>query len=327
MPAPRCSDQQFIELYKRLQSLRAVADELGVRQQNVGKRRRRLEKKYGITLPQFDTRPAYNRSEYENHDPKLVHIKIDSGTIIVFSDAHYHPAYEPWTCHRALVKLCKELKPKFVIANGDIFDFPTIARHHRIGWQKRPTVKQELEYVIDRMKEIEDACPKGTIFYYDWGNHDLRFDGVLSNRMAEMEGVLGTSLKDHLPRWNFCWAIRINKDECQISHRWKTSLHSPHNNTLWSGVNYVTGHDHYPRVDPIADIRGLRFGFNTGTLSDIYEEDGSQIEPFRYREEAPIHWWSAFGVLNFVNGKMLEPMLVRKWDKSTVQYCGQLIKV
>ncbi|MGH7808141.1 MAG: metallophosphoesterase [Thermodesulfobacteriota bacterium] len=326
MPKARVSDDEFIATYRRLQSLTAVSDALGMKHQNVHSRRKTIEKRYGIVLPQFDTRPAYNRGGYENHDPALVHLKIDTGTIIVFSDAHYHPAYEPWTCHRALVRLCKELKPKIVIANGDIFDFPTISRHHRIGWQKRPTVKQELEYVIDRMEEVEKAAI-GAKFYHTWGNHDLRFDGVLSNRLAEMEGVPGTSLKDHLPRWKMCWAIRINKDEAQISHRWKTSLHSTHNNTLHSGISYGTGHDHYPRVDPWADIKGLRFGFNSGTLSDIYEEDGSQIEPFLYREEAPVHWWSAFVVLNFVDGKMLEPMLVRKWDKDTIQFCGKLIKV
>ena len=326
MGAPICSDQEFIDTYRRLQSSYEVAKAIGTSVRAVQQRRKRIEANHGIALPQFPNKNGYSRTAYENHDPKLIHLKIDTGAIIVFSDAHYHPAYEPWTCHRALVRFCKELKPKFVIANGDIFDFPSISRHHRIGWQHRPTVKQELEYVIDRMAEVEKASI-GAKFYHTWGNHDLRFDGFLSNKLPEYEGIGGTSLKDHLPRWQMCWALRINEDEAQISHRWKTSVHSPHNNTKDAGISYGTGHDHYPRVDPWADIRGLRFGFNSGTLSDIYEDDGSQIEPFRYREEAPVHWWSAFAVLNFVNGKMLEPQLVRKWSKNQVQYCGRLITV
>ncbi|MGH7807761.1 MAG: metallophosphoesterase family protein [Thermodesulfobacteriota bacterium] len=326
MSKPRVSDDEFIDTYRRLQSLKAVSDALGMQHQNVHARRKRIEKRYGVVLPQFDTRPAYNRSSYENHDPALIHLKIDTGNVIVFSDAHYHPAYEPWTCHRALVRFCKELKPKIVISNGDIFDFPSISRHHRIGWENRPTVQQELEYVQDRLEEVEKASI-GAKFYRTWGNHDLRFDGILANKMAELEGVKGTCLKDHIPRWNPCWALQINKYEAYISHRWKTSVHSPHNNTKDAGVSYGTGHDHFPRVDPWSDLRGLRFGFNSGTLADISEEDGSDISPFRYREQAPNHWWSSFITLSFVDGKMLEPQLVRKWNKDTVQYCGRLITV
>ena len=326
MPAPKCSDEKFIELYRRLQSSFKVAEELGASPRSVQQRRIRIELKHGIILPQFVSRNGYSRGTYENYDPALIQLKIDTGYVIIFSDAHYHPAYKPWTCHRALLRFCKELKPKIVISNGDIFDFPAISRHHRIGWEQRPNVQQELEYVQDRLEEVEKAAI-GAEFYRTWGNHDLRFDGILSNKMPEFEGVQGTCLKDHLPRWKPCWALQINQYECYISHRWKTSVHSPHNNTKDAGVSYGTGHDHYPRVDPWSDLHGLRFGFNSGTLADMYEEDGSDISPFRYREQAPNHWWSAFVVLHFIDGKMLEPMLVRKWDSQTVQYCGQLIKV
>ena len=55
------------------------------------------------------------------------------------------------------------LKPKVVIANGDIFDGAQISRHPRIGWDNKPTVLEELEACTSAMSEIEKTAKKHPI--------------------------------------------------------------------------------------------------------------------------------------------------------------------
>ena len=70
------------------------------------------------------------------------HLSIDTGSVVVFSDAHYQPG-EPTLAHSALLAVIKAIKPRAVIANGDIFDGGSIGRHPPFGWNERPTPVQE----------------------------------------------------------------------------------------------------------------------------------------------------------------------------------------
>src|SRR5215472_12486866 len=51
---------------------------------------------------------------------------VENGIVIIAGDCHYEPGYIP-TMHKAIVLLCKELKPKGVILNGDIVDLAALS--------------------------------------------------------------------------------------------------------------------------------------------------------------------------------------------------------
>ena len=86
--------------------------------------------------------------------------------------------------HRALVTLCKEYKPKAIIANGDVIDAPSISRHAPIGWEHRPKLSDEIEAAKDRMHEITVAAGKAERVW-TLGNHDARFETRLATVAPE----------------------------------------------------------------------------------------------------------------------------------------------
>ena len=249
------------------------------------------------------------------HEPVVTPVSIsprmtydlNDGVVIVFSDAHYYPGDYP-VAHQALLKLIKELKPKMVIANGDILDGASISKHERIGWEARPSLKDELQVVQERMAEIESVIPKGCLLHRTIGNHDIRFEKRLSANVPQYEGVAGTRLKDHLPAWNESWSLYINPDfeaPTMVKHRPPSQgLHSSYNSTLRAGTNMVCGHLHKLMVYPWTDYRGRRYGVDTGTLADW--EDSSA---FNYAEDDPRPWASGFAVLTFHKQHLLLPEL------------------
>lgn len=97
--------------------------------------------------------------------PKEKRLTIDTGSVVVFSDAHYWPG-EPSPAHRALLSVIKDIKPRAVIANGDVFDGGTIGRHRPFGWSERPGPVDELHACQERLGEIEQAIPRGCQLLY-----------------------------------------------------------------------------------------------------------------------------------------------------------------
>jgi hypothetical protein len=187
-----------------------------------------------------------------------------------------------------------------VIANGDIFDGAVISRHPRSQWQTRPNVRQELDACKEFMTEIEEACHLArhhTQLIWPLGNHDTRFESRLSAFVPEFEGVQGLTLKEHFPKWHPCWSCWPT-DNVVVKHRYKSGVHATHNNTVNAGVTIVTGHLHSLKVTPFSDLRGNRFGVDTGTLA---ETDGPQF--LDYLEMNPTNWRSGFAVLNFKDSK------------------------
>lgn len=281
-----------------------VARLTGLDIRSVYRRRARLAKE-GIILPTTSEKGqlwAHARPVSRHHLP----VEIGDGTIIVFSDAHYWPG-EPTVAHRALVQLIKELKPNAVVANGDVFDGAQISRHGRIGWDTAPSVKQELEAVEERLHEIRMASPKGCRHYWTWGNHCLRFNTYLSSNADKLEGVLGFTLEERFPEWEFAMALDVN-GELIIKHRYHNGVHAGYNNALKAGRSICTGHLHRLLVTPWGDYNGRRWGIDTGTLA---ETDGAQ---FAYMEGNPAPWCSGFAVLTWQDGRMLPPELVEVID-------------
>lgn len=227
---------------------------------------------------------------------------IDSGSVIVFSDAHWWPGQPKSVSHLALLETIKALKPKLVIANGDIFDGARVSRHAPMGWVKPPTVKEELDICEEYLHEIHLASnPKQCGFYWNIGNHDQRFDRMLAQNSPEYEGVT-SRLEDRFPAWEFGWSVKLNNN-VMVKHRYHNGIHAGYNNALKSGMSIITGHLHRLLVTPWADYNGRRWGVDTGTLSNPL---GPQFE---YGENNPTPHTSGFAVLTFKDGMLLPPEL------------------
>lgn len=284
----------------------------------VYKRRVRIEKRIGrqLKIPkvheQFSTRHA-------EPIPGRLQFPIDDGVVIVFSDAHYWPSIVT-TAHRALLHFAREMQPKAIIANGDVFDGAKASRHPPIGWEHRPEITDELEAVKARLLEIERAAPNAKRFW-PLGNHDARFETRLAIVAPEYAKIHGFSLKDHMPYWHPCWSVFVN-DDTVVKHRFKGGIHATHNNALWAGRTMVTGHLHSLRVTPLADYNGNRWGVDTGTLADPF---GMQFND--YMEDGPRNWRSGFAVLTFWRGRLLWPELVHVIGPDQVEFRGQVIEV
>jgi len=309
------TDNEFIELWNKHQSTAKISLISGAAVRAVYARRRNLEAKYNIVLSvSKDVAPVIERNAHK------INFDIDNGTVIVFSDAHFWDE-EPNTAYRALIHFIKELKPTLIVANGDMFDGATNSRHASIGWEKKPSLIQELKACKAMMDGVVKSAAKGTQLTWCIGNHDSRFETYLAAHAPQYQEVEGFSLKDHFPEWRMCWATWIN-GHTVVKHRWKGGIHATHNNTVNSGVSIVTGHLHSLKVTPFTDYTGTRYGVDTGCLADT---DGNQF--VNYLETNPTNWRSGFAVLNFDNGKLLPPELVQVIDEGVVAFRGKSYEV
>ena len=318
-----CTDEQFIELWDKHQSVTKVAKILGITERAVNYRRRSMEEQHKLKLPASDSRSAkYDSNRPKSFSPlKQINLGILDGTVIVFSDAHFIPSQRT-TAFKGLLWAIEQFKPKAVICNGDAFDGASISRHDVID-QPQTSVIQELKATQGALGEIEEvakAARHNVKLLFTWGNHDIRFGNRLAQHAPQFKDVQGFKLPDHIPNWDFCWAVWPT-DDVIVKHRYKNGVHSTHNSTVNAGVSTVCGHLHALKVTPFSDLRGNRFGVDTGTLAEI---DGPQ---FTYAELNPSNHRSGFAVLNFFNGRLLWPELVHKFDEGLIEFRGQVYDV
>jgi hypothetical protein len=276
-----------------------------------------------MTLNSKDFRgDLYNKSRPKSFSPlKQIDLGILDGTVIVFSDAHFIPGQRT-TAFKGLLWAIQEFSPKAIIANGDCFDGASISRHD-VTDQPQTSVVQELKACQGALDEIEEIAKKvrhNVKLVFTWGNHDIRFGNRLAQHAPQFKDVQGFKLTDHIPNWDFCWAVWPT-DNVIIKHRYKGGIHATHNNTVNAGVSVITGHLHSLKVTPFSDYNGVRYGVDTGTLA---ETDGPQ---FTYAELNPSNHRSGFAVLNFHNGKLLWPQLACKFDEGLIDFRGQIIDV
>ena len=318
MGKPACSDDEFIALFKT-HGPRDMANVLGISERGVLARRNRMETRLGISIDGPNT-DKFVRNFRTIRAQQRLHENVDDGVILVASDAHYWPGPAS-TAHRGLVALCKALKPKIVVMNGDLLDGARISRHARIGWDERPTLVEEIETCKERLAEIRKAAPKKTKFIWPLGNHDARFETMLANKVPEYAQVNGFKLQDHFPWWEPCWSIWIN-DDVVIKHRYKGGIHATHNNTMWAGMTIVTSHLHSGKVTPFSDYRGTRWGVDTGTLMDPYPDQTAD-----YSEDAPANHRSGFAALTINGGRLLQPELALVFEDGKMDFRGEIISV
>lgn len=324
MVQAKVTEAEFIELWKTHKgSAAAVAKVTGTSHRQIHYRRRGIEARTG--LPLISEAPA--AKHYENRAPsptahKRINLGIENGCVLVFSDAHFWPGIRT-TAFKALLWAIQEFKPAAIICNGDALDGAAISRHDPLGWEKTPSVIQELKATQAALGEIEEAAKAArhnVKLIYTWGNHDQRFAMRLASNAPQFANVHGFRLEDHITEWEFgmsCWPT----DDVVVKHRYKGGIHATHNNAVGSGKSIVTGHLHSLKVTPFADYNGNRFGVDTGTLAEPY---GPQ---FAYGEDNPLNHRSGFAVLTIFNGRLLWPELVHKINEGDVEFRGEVIDV
>lgn len=316
----KVSDQEFIQHWDRTQSVARVAELTGLSTRQVNLRRRSIETRLNLQLNAGDKRGEKYRRRPTRKLPARQLLKVKDGTVLIFSDAHFWPGIRS-TAFKALLRMIRDLKPAVIVCNGDAFDGAGISRHPRIGWDKTPTVLEELGAVRDRLNEIEKIA-NGAKLYWTLGNHCARYETFLAANAPQFEGVPGFSLKDHFPNWIPCWSLWIN-GEVVIKHRMNNGIHATHTNTIKAGKTIVTGHLHSLRVTPFTDYAGTRWGVDTGTLAD---PNGPQFVDYT-EDTGDLNHRSGFAVLSFHGGEILDPELVRVYRKNVIAFRGQVINV
>ncbi len=280
----------------------AVARALKVSERSVYSMRERLADD-GVILTTTEARKGVDHGWKARPPkwPKRREITAKDRCILVGSDAHFWPGIVT-TAWRAFCAVAKQLDPQYVVLNGDTLDGASISRHDPIAWEVKPSLKEELEAVQDRLAEIQKAAPNAKKLW-TCGNHDTRYERKLASKVPEFEGVNGTCLQDHIPGWLVSWSLMVNEDfaPVMIKHAIAGGIHAVYNNTLRGGISVVTGHLHKQLCRPFTDYRGTRYGVDAGTLADI---DGPQ---FGYTLDDPVDWRSGFVVLTFDKKGRLQP--------------------
>ena len=328
MGQPKCTEEEFISLYRNLQSTKAVANALGYSSiAMVNRRRKYIEHKNGIVLPQNNPKAAYKRTDYQcaiDESSAVARLQVEDGTVLIGSDAHIWPGPLS-TMQRAFLKFTEMYAKKgelvAVIANGDFFDGARTSRHASIGWEGKPSVKAELDAVKEYMTALCIAAGKAKRFW-PLGNHDMRFESRIAAMLPELEGVQGVHLKDHMPEWVPCWRVDIN-DDIVVRHREMGGEHADFRNVQMAGKTIVTGHDHRTNVTHWVNYTGVHWGCRSGFLGDSPEDP----QFVNYLEARNPNWYPAFVKLTFVKGRLLWPELVTKHDDGSVCFRGEVIEV
>lgn len=319
------SDDEFRKTFEACRgSIAATATALGMTQRSAHRKRRLIEARTGSPLLSLSVNSPDRALIPENENTYIRRNQAAclNGRVVVFTDAHIYPGSVS-VARRGLMKLLPLIKPSIVIDNGDSFDGGQISRHERIGWDKRPTVKEELEANIAFHAEVEGLAP-GAMFFWNWGNHDLRFPTRLASRVPEFEGIKGFRLEDHFPRWKFGISVTINPEvytPTMVKHRYRSGDHADWNNVMRSGINTFTGHDHQLTVRPFVNKRGVQYGGRAGTLAD------PDLPIFDYQENNPSQARSGFVVLPFHDGKLLWPQVCAALDENHVEFRGEAVRV
>ena len=309
---------EFIEAFESL-GASALARKVGCSVRNVYQRRADIEKRTGrILVAPTTSQQALDHLTAQH--PQRATVAVENGTVLVGSDLHAWPGEKP-TAFRAFLKFSKKFAPEVIVMNGDVIDGASISRHPPIGWEKQPTLIEEMEVAQEWLHALELAAPKKANLYWPLGNHDARFSTRLATVAPEYAKIHGIRLQDHFgERWQPCWSVWINGDVV-VKHRHKGGIHAAHNSTLWAGKTMITGHLHSLKVSPLTDYQSTRFGVDTGMLAD---PEGKQ---FQYVEDNPVNWRSGFVLLTFRDGHLMWPEIIHVLEPGAVEFRGEVISV
>ena len=287
-------------------------------------RRASLESRYNIELTTHNSQRDPKKEKPRRVDLAAHNVRrgidIDKvKRVIVFSDAHFTDTTT--TAFKALLKFIEHFSPQVIICNGDAFDGQVLSRFPSINYDQKPTVLEELNACRYHLDEIEKVRPAGCRLIWTLGNHDMRYESWLVNKVPEYSGVDGFSLKYHFPNWETCWSFWIG-EETVVKHRFKGGRTAGYSNLVAAGnTNIITGHTHVLCASPISNYQGNFWGIQTGCLAD------PMSPTFEYCEDSPKDWRSGFVMLSFDQGRMLMPELIMVCAEDEVEFRGEILKV
>ena len=311
------NDEEFIKVWKKLGSPTLVGKHFGMNARSMIARRQSIELRYKIELPTFNSQREEKKVKPKKIDLAAHNVRrgIDVDKVkrvIVFSDAHFTDTTT--TAFKALLIMIKEFKPQVIICNGDAFDGQVLSRFPSINYDQKPTVLDELKACRYHLDEIVKHKPAGCRLIWTLGNHDMRYEAWLVNKVPEYSGVDGFSLKYHFPEWETCWSFWIGEDTV-VKHRYKGGRTAGYSNLLAAGnTNIITGHTHVLACQPISNFQGTFWGVQTGCLAD------PMSSTFEYCEDSPKDWRSGFVLLSFDQGRMLMPEMVMVSDEENGEF-------
>ena len=311
---PAFSDDEFIKIWNELGSPTLVAQKIKMNPRSVMARRKSIELRLGIELPTFNSQRIVKTLKKIEQTPHNVRRGIDIDKVkrvIVFSDAHFTDTTT--TAFKALLIMIKEFQPQVIICNGDAFDGQVLSRFPSINYDQKPSVIEELNYCQQHLDQIVKAKPAGCRLIWTLGNHDMRYEAWLVNKVPQYSGVDGFSLKYHFPEWETCWSFWIGEDTV-VKHRYKGGRFAGYNNLTAAGNNIITGHTHVLCASPISNYQGTKWGIQTGCLANPLSST------FEYCEDSPKDWRSGFVLLSFDQGRMLMPELIMVSDEENGEF-------
>ena len=306
---PRVPDEEFKAIWDRTGgSPCEVARVLNLGERAVFSRRRRLEER-GYELP-AGRAPVSEVNDSRAYASRI-ECEVEDGVVAVFSDRHWWPGDGISPAEAAMLALLPRLRPKIIVANGDVYEGAAQSKHAPLGWEKKPDAASEIEAMVAGMRRIEDAWP-GARRIRTVGNHDRRYDYKLASVASDYRGISGTRLRDHLPAWEEAWSCHVNPGllggHTVIKHKLGGGVTAARGNAMKAGVHVVTGHTHALDCARVEDYAGRRYSVQCGTLSD------TRAPAFEYGEDQPNPGRSGFVVLTYSAGLLLPPELVEVDD-------------
>ena len=279
--------------------------------------RRMTEEKLGIHLPSLQPNHAGDWRIREGRDKPHTVYYDHPYTMVIFSDAHFWPGHTS-PAFWILLQIIEELEPDIVIDNGDSWDGASISRHPSNLWETKPTLRQELDCVRDHLQLIEDVAGEDAYLLRHIGNHDIRLEALLSQRVPEIQDMPGTKVSDLFETWDHKVSTIFN-EHFVVKHRYRSGMHSAYNNVLHTGLSICCGHTHKLGIRAHTDMRGTRYGIETGTLADPW---GPQ---FRYVEQNTRDWRMGFAVVT-IDGENMYPELVEVHEDGHAWFRGKVYK-
>lgn len=298
--------QEIHEMVAKTGSVLGAAKALGVSKSTAEGRYTTAMKLYGLPDVRQMTGQPIRATPYDPDAPPrsalAAEMTIRDGVALVFGDAHWtHPEQPRSLAHEALLAAIPSIAPTVILSVGDLMDLGEPSRHAPLMWQRRHRVRDELDAARLHLGDIVALAPKAKRWWIR-GNHDDRFDKWLADNAAAFEGIHGLALQDHFPDWEFCWRLNINTDVVAM-HRFHGGIHAGWNNTVKAGLTTITGDTHSLEAKPNVDMRGRRWGIQTGMLAD------PAWPCFHYMLGNTRLWTPGFVVLTWRDGELMPPEL------------------
>ena len=314
----KATSTDFIKIWNENEgSPQKVAEIIDVGIRNVYRRRNRLEQ-LGYVLPTGT--PSYaNSSAYKQRE----NISIENGSAIIVSDRHKWPGDGVTPAEQALRTIIPVIKPNIFIFNGDLFDGAGLSKHPPLGWEQKPTVKEEIDACQEVLEGIESLLPESTVLLRTVGNHDRRYDYHLAKVAPTYADLPGMRLSDHFPKWKESWSVHINPGisggHTVVKHKQRSGVAAARTNAVIAGVSIVTGHTHALTCSAVEDYNGRRWGIECGFLA----YNGHPA--FEYCEDGPSQSRAGYVILTWRDSILQPPELIELDDAGVAWFRGEPI--